>query len=366
MINMNLIELKNVSKIYYKKDNINYTVLSDVNFSVKRGECFTIIGPNGSGKTTLLRIIGLLERPTQGKIVYNGKNISNLIKKEIVDYRRKFAFVRQKPVVLNTTVANNIAYGLKIRGINKDEIIAKVKEIIDLVGIRGLANKNARSLSGGEIQRVAIGMNFVLSPEIYLLDEVSANLDPRNSILLDEFITKIKQDKEKTIILSTHDPLEAIKLADRIGVLNNGKFSQIGTPNEIFTSPKDEFTAHFVGYENIFDGVAQFDHNSGLNRLNINDLTITASTQKEGEVKVCIRPESIAIAKEPPKNVSFRNSFKGKIKEIRDLGNICHVIVMCHSEKFLITITKQACLNLELKTNLYVYISFKATDVKCL
>lgn len=363
---MNLVELQNISKTFYKKDDLEHTVLSEISFSVKRGECFTIIGPNGSGKTTLLRIIALLEKQTRGKMFYDGRDIINLSNKEIVMYRRKFSFVRQKPVVLNTSVVNNIAYGLKLRNVEKEEIISKVKEILDLVGLRGLANKNARSLSGGEIQRVAIAMNFILSPEIYLLDEVSANLDPKNAALLDELITKIKQNKEKTIILSTHDPLEAIKYADHIGVLINGKLTQVDTPDNIFTSPKDDFTAHFVGYENIFEGNAHIDQKSGLNRIKIKDLTITASVQKEGNVKVCIRPESIVIAKTPPAKTSFRNSFKGKIDKIRDLGNICHVFVICDSQKFLITVTKQSRINLDLKPESDVYISFKATDIKCL
>jgi len=120
---MNLVELQNISKTFYKKDDLEHTVLSDISFSVKRGECFTIIGPNGSGKTTLLRIIALLEKQTRGKMFYDGKDIINLSNKEIVMYRRKFSFVRQKPVVLNTSVANNIAYGLKLRNVEKEEII---------------------------------------------------------------------------------------------------------------------------------------------------------------------------------------------------------------------------------------------------
>lgn len=294
---MSLVKLLNISKTFQRSDKTELTVLNDISFSVKKGECFIIIGPNGSGKTTLLRILGLLEKPTHGSIHFDNKDITDLSKKEVVTFRRKFSFVRQKPVVLNTSVANNIAYGLKVRELEREQIISKVKEIINLVGLRSLANKNARTLSGGEMQRVAIAMNFVLSPEIYLLDEVSANLDPQNAILLEEFITEIKQNKEKTIIMSTHDPLEAIKFADRIAVLNEGKISQIGTPDEIFTSPVDEFTAQFVGYENIFEGIGEFDSESGLNRIKINSLTIIASAQKEGNVKVCIRPESIVIAK---------------------------------------------------------------------
>ncbi len=361
-----MLEIKNLYKEFYKEDKIIIKVLSNINFMVKKGECFVIIGPNGSGKTTLLRIIGLLEPPTQGKILYYEKDLNTISRKEEIQFRRKFSFVRQKPVVRNTTVFNNIGYGLKVRRMKYEEYSKSVNKIIEFVGLRGMENKNARTLSGGEMQRVAIAMNFIINPEIYLLDEVSANLDPMNVKLLDKFIMKIKQNKEKTIIMSTHDPLEAIKYADRIAVLSNGKITQIGTPNEIFTAPKDEFTALFVGYENILSGVAKVDENSGLTLIQVNDLTITASTQLEGEVKICIRPESIGIVKEPPRNVSYRNTFKGVIENIRELGNICHLVVKCKSERFLITITEFSRGKLGLKKESEVYINFKATDVKLL
>ena len=366
MIEIKLFEVKDLHKEYYKDDKTSIKVLSNINFSVKKGECFVIIGPNGSGKTTLLRILGLLELPTRAKIIYKGNDISKISRKGQVKHRRNLSFVKQKPVVRNTSVFNNIAYGLKVRGMKYREYVEVVNNIIDFVGLRGMENKNARDLSGGEMQRVVIAMNFVIEPEIYLLDEVSANLDPMNIKLLEEFIMKIKQDKEKTIIMSTHDPIEAIKYADRIAVLNNGQFTQIGTPNEIFTAPKDEFTALFVGYENILTGIAKIDESTGLTLIQVNDLTITASTQLEGEVKICIRPESIGIVKEPPKSTSYRNTFKGVIENIRDLGNICHLIVKTNSEKFLTTITEYSREKLELKKGSEVFINFKATDIKIL
>ena len=361
---MKLFEIINLHKEYFKEDKSSIKVLSNINFSVNKGECFVIIGPNGSGKTTLLRILGLLESPTQGKINYKGKDISTFSKKNKINIRRNLSFVRQKPVVRNTSVFNNIAFGLKVRGFKYNEYVEAVNSIINFSGLKGMENKNARALSGGEMQRVAVAMNFVFEPEIYLLDEVSANLDPINVKLLEEFIMKIKQDKEKAIIMSTHDPIEAIKYADRIAVLTNGQISQIGKPNEIFMAPKDEFTALFVGYENILYGVAELDKSTGLTLVKVNDLTITASSQEEGEVKVCIRPESIGIVKTPPKNTSYRNTFKGQVENIRDLGNICHVIVKCGSEQFLTTITELSKENLELKIGSEVFINFKATDVK--
>ncbi|MFX1410344.1 MAG: ABC transporter ATP-binding protein [Promethearchaeota archaeon] len=361
-----MLEVKNLYKEYYKENKSSIKVLSDVSFSINKAECFVIIGPNGSGKTTLLRILGLLEPPTEGQILYYGKNLSNISRKERVKYRRKFSFVRQKPVVRDASVFSNIAYGLKVRGMRWEEYIDDVDDIIKFVGLKDLEKKNARSLSGGEMQRVAIAMNFVISPELYLLDEVSANLDPMNVKLLEDFIRNIKQDKEKTIIMSTHDPLEAIKFGDRIAVLNNGQIIQIGTPNEIFTTPKDEFTALFVGYENIFSGIAKIDKPTGLTLIRVNDLTITASSHIEGEVKVCIRPESIGISKNPPSNVSYRNNFKGTIEDIRDFGNTCHLIINCQSERVLATITKLSLNKLELARNSDVFINFKATDVKIL
>jgi len=363
---LTLIEVRNISKDYLTKEGLNKTVLSNIEFSIEKGECFIIIGPNASGKTTLLRILGLLEHPSKGKIFYQGNEITNLSRKKKTKFRRKISFVRQKPVVLNSSVYKNIAYGLKIRGFNEQEINKKVKKIIKIADLSGLENKNARTLSGGEMQRVAIAMNFVINPDIYLLDEVSANLDSMNVKLLEEFINTIKKDGQKTIIMSTHDRMEAIKFADRIGVLSNGQITQIGTPNEIFTAPKDEFTALFVGYENIFHGLATLDDSTGLNLIKINNLTITASSQVEGDVKVCIRPESIGIVKSPPPYTSYRNTFKGKIEKIRELGNICHLTVNCQSEKFLITITTLSRGNLSLKVNSDVYINFKATDVKLL
>lgn len=363
---MKLLQVQNLYKEFYKGDKSVIEVLSDINFSIKKGECFVIIGPNGSGKTTLLRIIALLESPTKGRILSNSEDLSQISRKEKVIYRRKFSFVRQKPVVRSTTVFNNIAYGLRVRGLKYDEYRKSVNEMIEFIGLEGMENKNARSLSGGEMQRVAIAMNFVINPEIYLLDEVSANLDSMNVKLLEDFIMRIKQDKGKTIIMSTHDPLEAIKYADRIAVLNNGQITQIGTPNEIFIAPKDEFTALFVGYENILYGKAELDKSTGLSQITVGDLIITASSQQEGEVKVCIRPESIGIVKEPAKNTSYRNTFKGIIENIRELGNICHLIVKCKSEKFLITITDLSRKNLGLEVNSEVFINFKATDVKIL
>lgn len=365
---MDFLKLEGVSKAFEKPDRTFNFVLNDINFAVKEGESFYIIGPNGSGKTTLLRMIASLTKPTKGKILFKNQDIAELSKNENVKYRRELSFVRQKPVVLNTSVFNNISYGLRIRDIEWKEVLKRTTNILKKVGLIGFENENARSLSGGEMQRVAIAMNFILSPQIYILDEVSANLDPKNILLLEEFIREIRNNKKKTIIASTHDKFEAIKFADRIAVLTDGKISQIGTPDEIFRSPKDEFTARFVGFENILIGNSKIDKESGLSRIKINHLIITATTHIRGEVKVCIRPESIFLSKQVPEasDVSYRNTFKGNVMEIRDLGNICHILVRCGSVIFLAEITQLSKEKLKLKLNSEIFCSFKATDVKCL
>ncbi|MBY9007297.1 MAG: ABC transporter ATP-binding protein [Candidatus Lokiarchaeota archaeon] len=359
---MKFLTLQNIKKDFKLRDGSIQTILHDINLDIKEGECFTIIGPNGSGKSTLLRLIDLLEPCTEGKIFFKEKEILNLKKKEQIIIRRELCFVRQKPVVLNTSVYRNIAYGLKIRGLSKEEIDQKVNRIIDKIGLNGLKNKNARSLSGGEMQRVAIAMNFVLDSELYLLDEVSANLDPKNVILLESFINDLRKEK-KTIIMSTHDRMEAIKYSDRIAVLNNGTITQIGSVNEVFTSPKDEYTALFIGYENIFKGIAKIDKVSELTKVKIDNIIINASIQAEGNVKICIHPESIGISKNIDSQTSYQNLIKGKIKKIRDLGNTCHIIVKCLSINFLVTITKLSMKNLDLKHESEVFIRFKATDI---
>ena len=362
---MNIIQVKNLSKTFNQNGDNPQTVLSDVNFSVKKGECLSIIGPNGSGKTTLLSIMGLLLPPTEGKVLYKGKNITDLSKRKKVNARRNFSFVRQKPVVLDTSVYNNIAYGLRVRNVDRSQIYRRVNEIIDYVGLEGYEKKNARDLSGGEMQRVAIAMNFVLDPEVYLLDEVSANLDPKNVSLLEKFINRIKR-KNKTIIISTHDRMEAIKFSDRVAVLKNGEISQIGNINDVFTSPKDEYAAVFVGYENVFSGFAKYNEVLELTQIKVDGTKINASARREGKVKVCIKPESIGLSKKAPAKKSYQNSILGKVTQIRDLGNTCHLKARCNSTEFLISITKVSLKDLKLEVGSEVYLNFKATDIELL
>ncbi|MEJ2278323.1 MAG: TOBE domain-containing protein [Candidatus Lokiarchaeota archaeon] len=168
------------------------------------------------------------------------------------------------------------------------------------------------------------------------------------------------------MIICTHNRTEAIKFSDRLAVLNKGKISQIGNINEIFTSPKDEYAAYFIGYENIFNGIAKYDKEIHLTRVKIKDTIINAAEKTNGFVKVCIRPESIGIMRKAPTDTSYQNSIKGNIKQIRELGNKCHLIVQSNAEEFLVTITKLSLNEMQLKKGSKIYLNFKATDIKLL
>lgn len=363
---MSIIQANKLYKSFNTNSESSHTVLSDINFTVEKGECFTVIGPNGSGKSTLLSIMGLLIPPTKGQVIYKGKDITELSKSEKVKMRRNFSFVRQKPVVLDTSVYNNIAYGLEVRDFERREIEERVSAIIKKVGLKGFENQNARSLSGGEMQRVAIAMNFVLDPEIYFLDEMSANLDPKNVALLEEFINEIKGKKNKTIIMSTHDRMEAIKFSDRIAVLSDGKISQIGNVNDIFTSPKDEYAAVFVGYENIFSGIARYNKKLELTEIKIDNLALNASDRANGKVKALVKPESIGLSRKKARDTSYQNSIPAEIIEVRELGNTYHILAKSGSSEFLTSITKLSFKDLQIELGSKIFLNFKATDIKIL
>ena len=229
----------------YKKYSNKY-VLEDINLEVQKGELFTIIGPNGAGKTTLLRLIDLLDSPTSGRIIFDGIDTTKCSEAEKIHLRRRMSFVFQKPVLFNTTVFENVAYGLKIRGVDKSTIKKKVMEILELVGLDGLWNKQAIKLSGGEAQRVALARALVVEPKVLLLDEPTANLDPRNTSIIEKIILNVNKKRKTTIVMATHNMFQAKRIAHRIAFLFYGKIIEIGKPEQIFTKPKDPRTEAFI------------------------------------------------------------------------------------------------------------------------
>jgi len=218
-------------------------VLHIDSLDITRGETLTVVGPNGAGKSTLLLSIASLLKPAQGGIDFNGKPLTQWSE---LEYRRKIAFVFQSPLLLDMTVEQNIGLGLKFRGVSKEDIRQRVGRWVEAMGIESLSNRRAGELSGGEAQRVSLARAFVLEPELLLLDEPFAALDPPTRLkLLEDLSALLKRDR-LTAVFVTHNLNEAAKLSHRIAVIVDGRVRQVGTAKEIKLHPADETVSAFL------------------------------------------------------------------------------------------------------------------------
>lgn len=353
---MSLIEVTGLNHRYGER-----AILENINLSVDRGEVFALIGPTGAGKTTLLRIIDLLEVPSAGEIYFDSKCIPRSGKQRL-EIRRRMSFIHQKPQVFNLSVYDNVACGLRWRREEKNRIAGKVDHILEMVGLKGYKNRNARTLSGGEAQRVALARSLVLEPEVLLLDEPTANLDPVSTAKIEQLISYVARQRNTTMIMATHDMSQGQQLADRIGVLLDGRLVQTGNATDIFRSPQNEEVAHFVGMENIMEGVI-IANNEGIATVNIGGNAIQAvSSHPVGkEVYACIRPEDITLALASTQS-SARNSFQAKVTQVTSLGPLSRVEINC-GFRLVALVTKISAEELNLQVGREVYATFKATGV---
>jgi len=218
-------------------------VLSFDSLHIERGETLTVVGPNGAGKSTLLLALARLLKPSRGEIIYDGKSLKQWNE---LDYRRRISFVFQSPLLMDMTVEQNIALGLKFRGTSKEERQSRAQKWMKQLGVELLAKRRAGQLSGGEAQRVSLARAFVLEPELLLLDEPFAALDPpTRSKLMEDLATLLKED-QRTAVFVTHNLNEAAKLSHRIAVIVGGKLRQVGTARQIKSEPADETVAAFL------------------------------------------------------------------------------------------------------------------------
>ena len=232
-------ELKEINREYDGS-----VALSNVSLRVKKGEILTIIGPNGAGKTSLLRIMALIDKPTGGSVYYDGVKVTGANRDRL---KSKITMVFQEAVLFNTTVHKNLAYGLKLRNCPKREIERKIKEALELVRMKDYEYRPAKKLSGGEQQRVVLARALVLEPELLLLDEPTANLDPTNIAIIERIIRNIKEDTG--VVLATHNLFQAKRLSDKVACLLNGVLLDIGTPRRIFERPTNMKTRKFISGE---------------------------------------------------------------------------------------------------------------------
>ncbi|MEE8413031.1 MAG: ABC transporter ATP-binding protein [Dehalococcoidales bacterium] len=336
-------------------------ILNNINLKVEAGEVFALIGPTGAGKTTLLRLLNMLDKPSSGKVLFQGNNIGESAKMGL-EIRRRMAFVLQKPVVFNLNVFENIAIGLKWRGLDKQEIRRKMDNVLEMVSLNEYQDRDARTLSGGETQRVAIARAIVTEPELLLLDEPTANLDPATAARVETLISDIIKGYNTTIIMATHDMSQGQRLADRVGVLIKGEIVQSGDWRQIFNTPFNEEVADLVGVENIIDGVVETNQDNIVD-VKVGQASIQAVSDYPGgkEVGVCIRPEDVTLAKSKTSS-SARNSFAGKIQRIVSFGVLSRVELDC-GFPLVALVTKKSAEEMGLEKGKQVYASFKATAV---
>jgi len=241
---MNIFQVEGLTKVYGARE-----VLRVDSLEVKGGEILGIMGPSGSGKSTLLRLLNFLEPPTEGTIRFLGKAIPGNGSPSL-DLRRKMTMVFQRPVLLSGTVRENVAYGLRLR--KEKGTDGRVEEILRWVGLEELASAPARTLSGGERQRVALARAMVIEPEVLLLDEPTANLDPYNVSLMEEIIASIRERRGTTIVLVTHNVFQARRLSDRVVFILGGQIIEMGDTERLFTEPQDPRTGAFVRGEMVY------------------------------------------------------------------------------------------------------------------
>ncbi len=355
-----MIRLRGITKKFGKTD-----VLKGIDLEIKDGEIFTLIGPSGSGKTTILRIIDLLEKPTSGTYFFDGADTQEPGVDELA-FRRRIAMVFQKPAVLNTTVDENIAFGLKFRHTGTAEIAKQVPSALELVGLSHLSGRRAVTLSGGEMQRVALARAMVTNPELLLMDEPTANLDPVSSEMIELLIKRINTEHKTTIILATHDMAQGQRLADRIGVMMDGSLVQQGSIQDIFFRPNGQKIARFVGIDSIMTGIVT-KNSDGHAFIDVNGVCIEAITplQPPNRVELYLRPEEVTISLSAPSGQgvkSTRNRLSGTITKILPNGPFMRVTIYC-GFPLVALVTRLSSEDLHLTVGTAVIAEIKATAI---
>ena len=293
------LSLKNISKKYKDKE-----ILKNITFDIKEGELVCILGPSGCGKTTLLNIIGGFVSDYSGDVFLSDENINNIPpeKREIATVFQSYGLFTHKNVI------DNVSYGLKLLKIDKNTREKRAKEMLEKVGLTGYEKKKIKELSGGEQQRVAIARSMVLNPKLLLLDEPLSNLDVHLRDVMRKEIKRIQKQFGVTMIIVTHDQEDAFKLADRVIVINEGHIEQIGTPEELYKEPKNNFISSFIGENNIID-----------ESLVIRPEEISIKLDSSGEGKVV--------------DVTYLGAIVEYLVETPD-GNILKVLTMSTAERF--------------------------------
>jgi len=338
-------------------------VLGVSSLKVYPNEALVVIGPNGSGKTTLLLCLALLLKPAAGTVSYHGIPVQGA--KQMLGLRRKLAVVFQEPLLLNSSVLDNVTLGLRLRGIKGNEASDRAHKWLARFGVASLEKRQARLLSGGEAKRVSLARAFVLEPEVLFLDEPFNALDsPTRQSLLEDFESVLRETRVTTVMV-THDRNEALALADRVAVLMNGTIRQIGTPDEVFGSPADEEVAGFVEAGNILHGVVSAQ-TGGLAQVAVGEKELQAVSElpRGSRVTAYLHYEDVTLSAPSQETVitSARNQLRGRIVRVFPIGSQLKVTLDC-GFNLASVVTKRSGEEMGLSPGKEMVASFKASSV---
>jgi sulfate transport system ATP-binding protein len=346
------IQIQNISKSFG-----NFQALDQINLDIQTGELVALLGPSGSGKTSLLRIIAGLEAANQGAILFGEEDITHISTKE-----RKVGFVFQHYALFrHMTVFENVAYGLKVRPRktrpSKNDIKEKVIELLKLVKLEAFADRYPSHLSGGQRQRVALARALAVEPKVLLLDEPFGALDAKVRKDLRRWLRKLHDDYQITSIFVTHDQEEALDVADRVVVMNEGKIEQIGTPEEVYENPNSPFVYHFLGNVNLFKGRL---HKGKLRHGNFEVDAPEFSGTENTEAVGYVRPHDISIERE-----ASLDSVSAKINYIHQVGAAVQLelIRKDNGDYLEVELRKEQFRSLNLKTGEEVFVKPKQLKV---
>ena len=343
-----ILSLEHISKSFGTAD-----VLADLSLSIRKGEFVTLLGPSGCGKTTTIRIIAGLERPDGGRVILSGEDVTHLPP----DKRQVNTVFQNYALFPHMNVYKNIAYGLKIQGLSKEEIRRQVREMLELVELPGFEGRRPGELSGGQRQRVAIARALVLRPKVLLLDEPLGALDLQLRRQMQRELKAIQSRLGITFIYITHDQEEALNMSDRIIVMREGKIEQIGTPAAIYERPATRFAASFIGESNILDCRIQ-EIREGLAVLSIGDgLALcpapTADTLPE-PLALSIRPDDLELTREPVQGFTLT----GRVTDQQYTGSLLRTTVAL-SDGTTVKANRHGRLRDQLRAGDAVYVSWK-------
>ncbi|SEI96015.1 iron(III) transport system ATP-binding protein [Bhargavaea ginsengi] len=321
---MSTVHLSAITKQFGK-----VTAVEDLDLLIKEGEFFTFLGPSGCGKTTTLRMVAGFYYPTKGVVKFNDRDMTT-----VPPEKRNTGMVFQNYALFpHMTVFENVAFGLKVRKMSKEETKKRVEDVLRKVRLDQYVDRQVSQLSGGQQQRVALARALVIEPDILLLDEPLSNLDARLRDEMRAEILRLQKEYQITTIYVTHDQVEALTMSDRIAVFNFGKCQQVGTPTEIYNEPVNDFVAEFIGETNLLtvkevhagEGRRTYHADKLNGELAVKDTSLNIGGYTENdELCMSVRPEAVEVSDQP---LTGANVFPGKVKMVQFTGAAVHTYV---------------------------------------